>query len=103
MNNYINLFQKEIDTNFIEINGIKFIANEEELIYRATTLETKEPDMIKWLNEYIKEDDILFDIGANVGVFSLYCAQKLGAKVFAFEPIHSTYHILKQKYIHKMA
>lgn len=34
----------------------------------------------------IKEDDIVFDIGANVGVFSLYASLVKGVRVFAFEP-----------------
>ena len=37
--------------------------------------------------------DVLFDIGANIGTYSLYAASK-GVKVFAFEPESGSYAIL---------
>ncbi len=42
----------------------------------------------------IAEGDIVFDIGANVGVFSLYASQKKGTQVFAFEPHPENFNIL---------
>ncbi len=54
--------------------------------FRAKTVLTKEPDTINWLNEHGSEDKYLFDIGANLGVYSIYYAKKFNAKVFAFEP-----------------
>jgi FkbM family methyltransferase len=43
----------------------------------------------------IKKDDIVVDIGANVGVFTLY-ALSLGAMVYAFEPYPESFLILKR-------
>lgn len=54
--------------------------------FRAKTVLTKEPDTIKWLNDHGSKDKYLFDIGANLGVYSIYYAKKFNAKVFAFEP-----------------
>ena len=54
--------------------------------FRAKTVLTKEPDTIKWLNDHESKDKYLFDIGANLGVYSIYYAKKFNAKVFAFEP-----------------
>ena len=45
-------------------------------------------------NVNINEGDIVFDCGANVGVFSAVCANKK-AKVFAFEPDTNVYNYLK--------
>ncbi|SRX75628.1 FkbM family methyltransferase [Aequorivita antarctica] len=42
----------------------------------------------------IKEGDVVFDIGANVGVFSLYASKIKGTQVFAFEPHPSNFKIL---------
>lgn len=42
----------------------------------------------------IKEGDIIFDIGANVGVFSLYASLIKGTKVYAFEPHPTNFKIL---------
>jgi FkbM family methyltransferase len=59
---------------------------------RASSLLTKETDTIDWINEMPK-GDCLWDIGANVGVFSLYACLR-GINVISFEPLHSNYHIL---------
>jgi phthiocerol/phenolphthiocerol synthesis type-I polyketide synthase E len=39
--------------------------------------------------------DIVFDVGANIGVFTL-CAAKQGAHVYAYEPIPPTFELLRQ-------
>jgi FkbM family methyltransferase len=43
----------------------------------------------------IKRGDIVIDIGANIGEFSLFCATK-GARVFAFEPDFNAFRLLKE-------
>jgi len=53
--------------------------------YRARTLLTKEPETIAWLNR-IPENSVFFDIGANIGVYSVYAASIRKAQVIAFEP-----------------
>ena len=45
-----------------------------------------EPDTIDWLNENGSKYNCLFDIGANLGLYSIYYAKKFDAKVFSFEP-----------------
>tara|TARA_B100000674_G_scaffold88951_1_gene61715 strand:- start:8330 stop:9127 length:798 start_codon:yes stop_codon:yes gene_type:complete len=51
---------------------------------RAKSIETKEPETIAWLNNF-PQGSVLLDVGANVGVFSLYAAS-LGIRVIALEP-----------------
>lgn len=53
--------------------------------YRADTYATKEPDTLDWIDAGLKPGAVFFDVGANVGVYSLYAAAK-GARVYAFEP-----------------
>ena len=53
--------------------------------YGAESFSTKEPETLKWIDEY-GGDGILFDIGANVGLYSLYYAATKNSKVYAFEP-----------------
>lgn len=55
----------------------------------------KEPDTICWIKQNITDNSIFFDIGANVGAYSLV-ASKMGqrVKVFSFEPSFSTYKTL---------
>ena len=45
-----------------------------------------DPHIRRWLNEHIKPGDVFYDIGANIGIFSLLGAA-LGAHVYAFEPV----------------
>ncbi len=52
--------------------------------WRADTLLTKEPETIEWIDG-MQSGDIFWDIGANMGLYSIYAAKK-GLKVFSFEP-----------------
>lgn len=48
----------------------------------------KEPDTVNWIETFVKEGDVLYDIGANVGAYSLVAAKFFQGKVkiYAFEP-----------------
>jgi FkbM family methyltransferase len=52
---------------------------------RLTSLFDKEPTTIPWL-ETFKPTDTLVDIGANIGMYTIYAAAFTGCRVFAFEP-----------------
>ena len=52
---------------------------------RADELLTKEPETIQWLNK-MNEDDVLWDVGACVGSYSIYAAKRYNVRVIAFEP-----------------
>jgi FkbM family methyltransferase len=60
---------------------------------RGCRLYSKEPDTIYWIDNLMKSGDVFFDIGANIGVYSLYAAQR-GIRVFAFEPHSSSFDCL---------
>lgn len=60
---------------------------------RAESILTKEPDTIAWLDT-LPRDAVLWDIGANVGVFSLYAAVARGCRVLAFEPAAANFFAL---------
>ena len=51
---------------------------------RIETFETKEPETLCWINGF-KNEDTLLDIGANVGIYSLYAASR-GHQIAAIEP-----------------
>ncbi len=53
--------------------------------YRADTFSTKEPETLEWLDSYVG-DGALYDIGANVGIYSIYFAKTHPGSVYAFEP-----------------
>ena len=52
--------------------------------YRASTFSSKEPETIDWIDDFERSDNLL-DIGANIGLYSLYAASK-GNNVRSLEP-----------------
>ena len=52
--------------------------------FRAKTFSYKEPDTLNWIDSFDSESSFI-DIGANVGIYSLYASYKL-KNIYAFEP-----------------
>lgn len=54
---------------------------------------TKEPDTVEWVETFLKDGDVLFDVGANVGAYSLVAAKFHAGRVrvYAFEPAFANY------------
>ncbi len=61
-------------------------------LYRADTFHTKEPETLEWIDTF-QSGDVLWDIGANVGCYTLYAAVK-GIMVLVFEPSAFNYFLL---------
>ena len=64
---------------------IKFANTNRLSIKRVETLFTKEPTTIPWL-EAMNSGEVLVDIGANVGMYSIYAAIVSDVFVYSFEP-----------------
>jgi len=65
--------------------------------WRMDTLLTKEPETIAWIDSFT--DGQFVDIGANIGLYSLYCAEKHpDMAVLAFEPFLKNYERLVENY-----
>jgi FkbM family methyltransferase len=60
---------------------------------RAATMLTKQPATIEWIDGF-QPNGVFWDIGANVGVFSLYAALRGDTQVVAFEPAAVNYFML---------
>jgi FkbM family methyltransferase len=65
------------------------------LRWRAETFYTEEPETISWLDA-LTPDDMLWDIGANVGLYSLYAAKVAGCRVLAAEPEAQNFALLME-------
>jgi len=63
-------------------------------VWRVKTMFTKEPDTISWISS-MAPGEVFFDVGANMGLYSLYAAFH-GLKVYAFEPHAQSYALLVQ-------
>lgn len=71
--------------------------------WRVESIRTKEPDTLTWIAGF-KNGDILVDIGANVGMYTIWAAKTREVQVFAFEPESQNYALLnKNIYINDMA
>jgi FkbM family methyltransferase len=76
---------------------LPFKLNIEEEIpkFRAETFWTKEPETIHWINRNLSESTdigLLIDVGANIGIYSLYAATVNNSiSVFSVEPVPDTY------------
>lgn len=66
--------------------------------WRVDTLFTKEPDTIDWIRSFSPED-ILVDVGANVGMYSIWAAKTRGTRVFAFEPESQNFALLNKNIV----
>lgn len=64
-------------------------------VSRARHFNTSEPDTLEWLNR-IPDDACFWDIGANVGVYSLYAALGSKVHVLSFEPAASSFAVLNK-------
>jgi FkbM family methyltransferase len=53
--------------------------------WRAESFSTKEPETLEWIDKY-GGHGAFFDVGANVGLYSLYYAKLFPDHVYAFEP-----------------
>jgi FkbM family methyltransferase len=64
-------------------------------IWRVDHFFDAEPETLDWLTR-LTPDDVLFDVGANVGIYSIIAAKVHGARVFSFEPEALNYAILNK-------
>jgi len=70
-----------------------------EYFLRAREGYEREPLTVRWILDVIRPDDIVFDVGANVGTYSLLMGKivEFGkGKVFAFEPEASNFYSLNR-------
>jgi len=53
--------------------------------FRAKSFASKEPETLDWIDK-LPKNCTLWDVGANVGLYSIYAAKKRECRVVAFEP-----------------
>ena len=61
--------------------------------WRVDSLFTKEPDTIEWIRGF-QAGEVFVDIGANVGMYTIWAAKTRGVRTFAFEPESQNYALL---------
>lgn len=61
--------------------------------WRVESIFTKEPDTIEWIRGF-EPGQVFADIGANVGMYTIWAAKTRGVRTFAFEPESQNYALL---------
>ena len=83
----------------VQVRGQQILISIDHLrtLNRAKTYSKKEPDTLDWLDSF-ESGSCYFDIGANIGQYSLYPAKKYGkdVQIFAFEPQSNNYYALNK-------
>ena len=65
-----------------------FLCENRTQAYRALSLWMKEAGTMEWIDQHVKPGERFLDIGANVGIYTLAAAHRVGAggRVYAVEP-----------------
>ena len=63
--------------------------------WRVDSLFEKEPITIEWIAGF-RPEDVLVDVGANVGMYTVWAAKTRGVRVFAFEPEAQNFSLLNR-------
>ncbi|GAB4137832.1 MAG: FkbM family methyltransferase [Planctomycetaceae bacterium] len=72
-----------------------FYTPNRKAVWRARTLDSKEPETVAWMNSF-EPGEVLVDVGANVGMYSIWSALTRSVRVFAFEPESQNYALLNR-------
>jgi FkbM family methyltransferase len=83
--NFVNYFRKKAKTVYHNKHIFKFSVPNRLCMQRALSFASKEPETLEWIDNF-PMNVTLWDIGANVGLYSVYAAKTRDAKVYSFEP-----------------
>ncbi len=74
-------------TRSVQHQGVEltFVIPNDICRFRINTFSTKEPETLEWIDG-VPRGSVLWDIGANVGLYTCYAAKARGCRVFSFEP-----------------
>jgi FkbM family methyltransferase len=90
-------FKRNDTITYILENQCEIILNRHSRLTEFILFKNFEINELKFLEYILNEGDIFIDIGANIGLHTIYSANKVGelGKVYAFEPTPSTFLKLK--------
>ena len=95
---WFNDFIQEISYKSINIldKKINFFVPNQLTSWRVDTFFSKEPETLEWIDSFEKKENLIFwDIGANIGLYSIYNSLKHPkSTTIAFEPSSSNLRVL---------
>jgi len=99
LNWFKDFFQKD-SYKKISILGkkVNFFIPNQLTDWRIETFFTKEPETLEWIDNFEKKDKIIFwDIGANIGLYSIYSVlRNENVSTISFEPSTSNLRVLSR-------
>src|SRR3989344_3364089 len=92
-----NLFIHKFKLNSVEVMGNKIFLDDHDSL-RLSILGVHEPYQTEIIMKNVKRGDVVLDVGANIGYYTLLFAKLVGPEgiVFAFEPDPTNFSILKK-------
>ena len=76
------------------------VSSEKEYWMRAKLSYSAEKTTMNWIAHHVDRGDIVYDIGANVGAYSLLLGKRIGrGGVYSFEPESSNYYSLNRNIV----
>jgi FkbM family methyltransferase len=81
-----------------ESGAVRYLTPSSHLKWRVDSLFEKEPSTIEWIAGF-RRDEVLVDVGANVGMYSVWAAKTRGVRVYAFEPEAQNYALLNRNIV----
>jgi len=87
---FVDSFSRTIEIHSRELvrNGIRMLYNTPNYLsdWRVRTFEIKEPETLEWIDSWKCEKDCVFwDIGANMGLYTIYAGLRHNIRVVAVE------------------
>ena len=86
----------------INVDGVSFTLPCTNWIthFRWYLFKKKEVEVRHYIDNYVQEGDNFFDVGANIGVFSIYAAKRFSdISCYCFEPEYSNLNVLKDNIV----
>jgi FkbM family methyltransferase len=85
----MSIASAKYSTNSLEVNvrgvSMRHYVGNSRLRLWAEHMENIEPEILDWIDDF-EPGAVLYDLGASIGLFSIYAAIKVTAQVVAFEP-----------------
>ncbi len=92
--------RSQLKSDFVEIEGHKIFLDSLDSL-RLSINENYEEESTNFVKKIIKKGDVVVDVGANIGYYTLLFAKLVGqnGKVYAFEPESANFSLLRKNIV----